>query len=122
VAPFSSLTLGTLASIADKMWAEQVLEGETIIRQGDPGENFYLVRKGEMEIVKSDGTQERVVATIGEGACFGEEALLTGNPRNATVRASKDSLLYVLGEEDFKGAVAASDSLRDELRKVLFDR
>jgi len=122
VAPFSSLTLSTLASIADKMWAEQVLEGEVIIRQGDPGENFYLVRQGEVEIVKGDGGQQRVVATIGEGACFGEEALLTGNPRNATVRASKDSLLYVLGEADFKRAVATSDSLRNELRRVLFDR
>lgn len=122
VAPFSSLTLSTLASIADKMWAEQVLEGEVIIRQGDPGENFYLVRQGEVEIIKSDGIEDRVVATIGEGGCFGEEALLTGNPRNATVRASKDSLLYVLGEADFKRAVAASDSLRNELRKVLFDR
>ena len=122
VAPFSSLTLSTLASIADKMWAEQVIEGEIIIRQGDPGENFYLVRQGEVEVLKSDGQTQRTVATIGEGGCFGEEALLTGNPRNATVRASKDSLLYVLGEADFKRAVAASESLRDELRKVLFDR
>lgn len=122
VAPFSSLQLSTLASIADKMWAEQVLEGEVIIRQGDPGVNFYLVRQGEVEVVKSDGDAQRVVATIGEGACFGEEALLTGNPRNATVRASKDSLLYVLGEAEFKRAVAASESLRNELRKVLFDR
>jgi putative ABC transport system ATP-binding protein len=122
VAPFHSLTLNTLAKIADKMWAEQVLEGETVIRQGDPGENFYLVRQGELEIVKGEDGHERSVATITEGDCFGEEALLTGNPRNATVRAKKDSLLYVLGEEDFKSAVAASDSLRDELRKVLFDR
>ena len=122
VKPFHGRMLSTMASIADKMWAEQVLEGETIIRQGDPGENFYLVRKGEMEIIKEDGQQKRVVATIGEGACFGEEALLTGRPRNATVRASKDSLLYVLGEADFKDAVAASDSLREELRRVLFDR
>jgi putative ABC transport system ATP-binding protein len=121
-APFRGLTLNTLASIADKMWAEQVLEGETIIRQGDPGENFYLVRQGELEILKTDGDHERVVATITDGDCFGEEALLTGNPRNATVRAKKDSLLYVLGEEDFKTAVAASDSLRDQLRKVLFER
>jgi len=122
VVPFRSLTLSTLATIADKMWAEQVLKGEVIIRQGEPGENFYLVRQGEVEVIKDDGMQKRVVATLGEGSCFGEEALLTGNPRNATIQATKDSLLYVLGEADFKRAVAASESLREELRKVLFDR
>ena len=54
--------------------------------------------------------------------CLGEEALLTGNPRSATVRATKDSLLYVLKEPDFQVAVSRSDTLRIELHKVLFER
>ena len=54
--------------------------------------------------------------------CFGEEALLTGNPRNATIRVSVPTILYVLGEKDFKEAVNSSESLREELRKVLFER
>src|SRR5438477_8256749 len=121
VPSFSALSVGTLASIADKMWAEQRIAGETVIREGEPGLNFYVIRQGEVEVVKEDG-EARVVATLGEGSCFGEEALLKGQPRNATVRTTKPTLLYVLGENDFREAIRSSESLRDELHKVLFER
>src|SRR5204863_9065125 len=45
MAPFRGLTLSTLASIADKMWAEQHEAGEVVVRQGDPGKNFYVIRQ-----------------------------------------------------------------------------
>lgn len=125
---FSHLRMPVLASIADKMFAQPVAAGEIVIRQGDRGGSFYLVREGEMEVVKESASlaggspEPRVIATLGEGACFGEEALLTGNPRSATVRAKVDSLLYVLKEADFHAAVSRSDTLRIELNKVLFER
>ena len=122
VAAFRELRLATLASIADKMYAQQVVAGEIIFRQGDRGENFYLIREGEIEVLRGEGSEQRVAATLGEGSCFGETALLTGNPRNATMRAKRDSLLYVLKEADFKSAVVRSDTLRIELHKVLFER
>ena len=122
ISPFRGLRTPVLASIADKMFAQPVVAGEVVIRQGDRGGNFYLLREGEMEVVKDDGTQQRVVATLGPGSCFGEEALLTGNPRNATVRSTKDSLLYALKEDDFNFAVSRSDTVRVELHKVLFER
>jgi putative ABC transport system ATP-binding protein len=121
VPSFSGLSVGTLASIADKMWAEQRIAGETIIRQGEPGMNFYVIRQGQVEVIKEDGF-DQVVATLGEGRCFGEEALLTNQPRNATVRTTKPTLLYVLGEDDFREAIRKSESLREELHKVLFER
>jgi len=118
---FSTLSVGTLASIADKMWAEQRIAGETVIHQGDTGMSFYVIRQGEVEVIKEDG-EAQVVATLGEGSCFGEEALLKGQPRNATVRTTKPTLLYVLGENDFRDAIRESESLRKELHKVLFER
>lgn len=122
VTAFRGMRLAVLASIADKMFARQVAAGEIVVRQGEQGGDFYLVREGEMEIVKEDGDEQTVVATLGEGSCFGEQSLLTGKPRNATVRAKTDSLLYVLNEADFKVAVSHSDTLRIELHKVLFER
>jgi putative ABC transport system ATP-binding protein len=119
---FSGLRISVLASIADKMFAKPVVAGEVVIRQGDRGGNFYLVREGALEVVRDDGTGQRVVAMLGQGDCFGEEALLTGKPRNATVRAAKDSLLYALKEADFNSAVSRSDTFRIELHKVLFER
>ena len=122
VPTFSGLRMPVLASIADKMFAQPVVAGEVVIRQGDRGGNFYLIREGALAVVKDDGTGPRVVAALGQGDCFGEEALLTGHPRNATVRATQDSLLYALKEADFKSAVSRSDTLRIELNKVLFER
>ncbi len=122
MAPFSGLGVPTLAAVADKMWAEQRVAGDVIFRQGDAGENFYVVRQGSVDVVRESDGQEQVINTLGAGRCFGEEALLTGNPRNATIRVAQASVLYVLGKEDFQEAVSASDSLREELRKALFDR
>ena len=122
VEPFATLSVSTLAAIADKMWTEQHSAGETVIRQGELSKNFYIVRRGEVEVYRTIEGQERRLAILGEGDCFGEEALLRDQPRNATIRATRPTLLYVLGEKDFKAALAASESLREELQKVLFER
>jgi putative ABC transport system ATP-binding protein len=119
---FKSLSVSTLASIADKMWTEQHSPGETVLRQGELSKNFYIVRRGEVEVYRTVDGQERRVAVLGEGDCFGEEALLRDRPRNATIRTTHPTLLYVLGEQDFRDALAASESLREELQKVLFER
>jgi putative ABC transport system ATP-binding protein len=120
--PFQGLGVPALAAVADKMWAEQRVTGDVIFRQGDPGENFYVIRQGTVDVIRETDGKEEVINTIGEGRCFGEEALLTGNPRNATIRIAEPTVLYVLGEQDFKDAVSSSDTLREQLRKVLFER
>jgi putative ABC transport system ATP-binding protein len=119
--PFQGLTPATLASIADKMWAEQHLTGEVILTKGDPGDRFYLIRHGEVEIQSDDAGQPRV-ATLKEGGCFGERALLTGEPSTVTARTTKTTLLYALGKDDFRAALDSSASFREELQKALFDR
>ncbi len=119
---FHGLTPSTLASIADKMWVERFTPGETVIRQGEMGDKFYLIRQGEMEVIRDDGGGPRAVATLTDGASFGEQSLLTGKPRNATVRARRPTILYVLGKADFEAALAASAPLRAELQKALFER
>ena len=119
---FERLTPATLASIADKMQVEQQLAGDIITRQGEPGDKFYLIRSGKVAVVVDDGTQKRLAATLSDGDFFGEQALITGEPRNATVQATKNTLLYSLGKEDFQAALAQSATLREELQKVLFER
>src|SRR5437773_1511901 len=106
---FSRLSVGTLASIADKMWTEQHSAGEIVIRQGDAGKHFYVIREGEVEILRDEDGETRVLNVLSAGDCFGEEALLKSKPRNATVRTTKPTVLYVLGEADFRDAVARSE-------------
>jgi putative ABC transport system ATP-binding protein len=119
---FSGLSVATLASMADKMWTQQHNAGATVIRQGETSKQFFIIRQGEVDIIREEEGEAKIVSTLREGECFGEEALLRGKPRNATVRTRKPTLLYVLGEGDFRDAVDSSESLREELNKVLFER
>ncbi|MGH7815298.1 MAG: cyclic nucleotide-binding domain-containing protein [Candidatus Binataceae bacterium] len=65
--------------------------GEILVRQGEAGETFYVIRNGEVEvIVKTADGESRRVTTLGRAQFFGEAALLLGEARNATVRALTD--------------------------------
>ncbi|MEQ8785920.1 MAG: ATP-binding cassette domain-containing protein [Pirellulaceae bacterium] len=119
---FTGLTPRTLTEIADKMHPEEYQAGEYVIRQGEAGDKFYLIRHGSVDVIVKDAAQERVVATLGEGEFFGEAALLTGNPRNASVVTREETVLYTLGKDNFNAVLASSSSFEDELRKALFER
>ncbi len=115
---FKTLTPRQLTDIAEKMSKRHYAAGETIIRMGDSGEEFFLVSDGEVDVIRSD----REVARLGPGDFFGEVALISGEPRNATVIAQKDVDTYVLGKTDFEAALAASQSFRDQLYRTYFLR
>jgi rhodanese-related sulfurtransferase len=82
---------------------------EVIIRQGDAGDCYYVVGSGQCEILQHDeiGLNEREVARVGVGRGFGEEALVSGNPRNATVRALTAVQLMRLAKVDFERLLKA---------------
>ncbi|MEX0714456.1 MAG: ATP-binding cassette domain-containing protein [Pirellulales bacterium] len=119
---FSGFTPRTLSEVADKMSLERHPAGAEVIRQGDPGDKFYMIREGAAEVLVAAGDGRRLVAALGVGDFFGEAALLSGEPRNATVRAQGELELYVLGKDDFKAVIEASASFKEELRKALFER
>jgi CRP-like cAMP-binding protein len=62
------------------------------------------------------------VARLGPGDFFGEVALISGEPRNATVVAQNTVDTYVLGKTDFEAALATSQSFRDQLYRIYFMR
>ena len=80
------------------------LAGEVIIRQGDPGERFYLVEGGVVAVTIDGGH----VADLGPGDFFGEIALLRNAPRNATVTATAHVRLLALERSEFLDAVTGS--------------
>jgi CRP-like cAMP-binding protein len=97
--------------------------GEAVIRQGDPGEEFFLVGRGAAAVtMQNPGEPERQVATLGPGDVFGEMALLTDEPRNATVRAVEDMEAFCLGKKDFRDALERSVGFKEQIRQIYFDR
>ena len=115
---FSGLPPGTLSDLAQQMKGERHVAGTTLIRQGDSGDKFYVIRQGHAAVTV-DG---RLQATLGEGDFFGEGALLTDQPRNATVVAADDIELYAMSKPEFARAVQASGTLREQLLRVFFHR
>ena len=81
-----------------KTWAK----GTTLMREGDPGSQFYIVESGKLEVSQSGS----IVGEIGPGDCVGELALLNDAPRSATVTVQNDAILLSLD--------------RDQFRKVMF--
>ncbi len=112
----------TLNEIAQKMRVERHAAGTEIFRQGDAGERFYVIRSGEVEVIVVDDRGTRTAATLGGAEIFGEAALLTDKPRNATIRVRQDVELYTLDRPEFKTAVEASKSFRQQLLDVFLTR
>ena len=119
---FTRLTPRTLTEVADQMVAEKRPAGAVIVRQGDPGDKFYVIKSGRVDVIVEEAGTRRTVATLGPGNFFGEAALLTGAPRNATVVAKEDLAVYTLGKEQFQAVLQASASFEEEVRKALFER
>jgi putative ABC transport system ATP-binding protein len=115
---FRELTPVQLTNVAEKMAKRRFVAGDVVIREGDPGEEFFLISDGNVDVVR----QAHEVATLGQGDFFGETALITGEPRNATIVARSDVETYALGKSDFRAAIEASQSFRDQLYRVYFLR
>jgi len=115
---FQDLTPLELTNVAEKMTKRQFVSGDVVIRQGEEGEEFFLISDGTVEVVR----EGHDVASLGAGDFFGEGALITGEPRSATVVAKDELATYVLGKADFRSAIEASRSFRDQLYRVYFLR
>lgn len=98
---FSPLSPPVLEQLAARLTPVHANAGDELIRFGDHGDRFYVVDKGEVEILVDDEPPRRE----GEGTYFGEIALLRDVPRTATVRAAADSDLFALDRDDFLPAV-----------------
>jgi CRP-like cAMP-binding protein len=97
--------------------------GEIVCREGEPGETFYLVRQGTVEVqVQASGGGEAHLADLHSPAFFGEMSLLTGEPRSATVRAKTDVRLLVLDRRGFEQLFQSRPSFAEEVCRVLGER
>jgi putative ABC transport system ATP-binding protein len=120
---FKNLTPSEIANVADRMQKRKYARGDVVIRQGDVGEEFFVIARGNASVtVQRPDVPERQLATLGPGDIFGEMALLTDEPRNATVSALEHLETYYLDKKGFHEALELSAAFKDQLRQVYFDR
>ena len=62
--------------------------GQTVVTEGDPGDSFFVIAKGSVNVSVDDFRRQKRVATLGQGSFFGEIAVITDQPRSATVTAA----------------------------------
>jgi CRP-like cAMP-binding protein len=102
-------------ALADRFRLKTFQDGEEVVREGEPGDTFYLIRSGQVDVVTSSmqakGDQVEL-SRMGEGDFFGEVALLTDKPRTATVRAHGTTELMELTRTDFDAIVDQYPSVR----------
>jgi len=101
---------------------ENVEAGQVIFRQGDEGDCAYFVQSGEVDVVREEGGAERVVATLSKGEYFGEMALISDAPRNATVRAVTAARLAVLGKQNFLTMLSVMPHTQEDIMKTVNER
>ncbi len=120
LAQFGELTAAELANIAERMRRHRFARGDVIIRQGDPGETFYLLRSGTVDVKRRAGAagQERHVTTLSPGTCFGERALMEDELRNASVVAAEEVEVYALAKTDFWGLLGQIPNFRNVIKKI----
>jgi ABC-type multidrug transport system fused ATPase/permease subunit len=105
-----------------------VLEGVTfpreavVFREGEQGEDMFIVAGGQVRIVSDAATEKVVFAHLTAGDFFGEMALLSGEPRSAAAIATTDAVLWRLTRQRFTELLAKFPHINEEISRVLAQR
>ena len=115
---FQACSLPELTKVAGIMSQLEEPEGKVLIREGEPGRDFFVLAEGTAEVRKGN----RRVSTLGPGDFAGEIALLTNAPRTATVRATSPVTVLRVTSKGFAELMKTSPTIQRKVQKALADR
>lgn len=122
---FRRLPLECVEEAFRRMRRTRAAPGTDVVRQGDPGDAFYIIESGHFEVWQTGLYDDapRKVAERGPGEAFGEEALVLQGRRNATVRATSEGTLLVLDRADFDELVSRPlvDQVESSVARALLE-
>ena len=119
---FAPLSSEETAMLAQSASSHVFAPGETVIRAGDPGSSMFVVHNGRVSVQIMENGKARTVATLSEGAFFGEMALFTGEPRTASVLAVEEAEVLEIGHECMKGVFDTNPDLVESLSHIIAER
>ncbi|MCC7413626.1 MAG: cyclic nucleotide-binding domain-containing protein [Gammaproteobacteria bacterium] len=99
---FQQVPPANIQAMFMRMQELPVRTGEVIIKQGDDGDSYYIIKSGKAKVTRTSKTgAELTLAQLSDGDAFGEEALLSESKRNATISMLSDGMLMRLSKDDF---------------------
>ena len=121
---FRVLEDGELTRLAEAAFSRRYAAGEVIMRQGDNSRELFVIERGEVAVLRARPGEEDAIAVarLGPGSLFGEMALVTGDQRQATVRAVTACELVEVGHAAMQGVLATSPNLAERISSVLAER
>ncbi len=109
-----------LRQVIEKGYRKKLATGEVIARENDPGDAFYLILSGAVEVVVE--SIDRQVAVRRAGEFIGEMSLLLGTPRSATLRTIEDTILFVVDHDNLQSLLVQHRELADQIAEALSQR
>ena len=119
---FAPLSPEETTMLAQAAISEVFAPGETVIRAGDPGSSMFVVHNGRVAVQLNENGRPRTVATLSEGAFFGEMALFTGEPRTANIVALEETEVLEIGHQAMKLIFDANPDLVESLSHIITER
>jgi len=120
---FKSADSETLVRLIQSLKIKRVDKGTKIIRQGDEGDLFYIIHMGKVAVkIKKGLFSSKTVAHLCNGACFGEMALVTHEPRSATIIAEEYTELFTLARDQFNELIMHNELLKEHIEELVAAR
>ena len=99
-----------------------VPKGTILFRDGDSGDQMYIIQAGKVKISKKIGNEEKTLATLPAGEFFGEMSILNNKPRSATAEVVEDSKLLVIDPKTFESMLRGNAEIAIRIIKKLSQR
>ncbi|XP_015124662.1 cAMP-dependent protein kinase type II regulatory subunit [Diachasma alloeum] len=120
---FRALDKEQMTDVLDAMFEKNVEPGDFIIRQGDDGDNFYVIERGKFEVyVKGPTGADTLIHTYDNGGAFGELALLYNMPRAATIKAITKGTLWAMDRQTFRRIILKSAYNKRKMYEILLNK
>lgn len=118
---FTPLNIGQIEAVLPHIRLYSYAAGETVFKQGEKGDAFYIVYDGEVTVKVKSGLLGLFAKTVGKlesGAFFGEIALISAEPRTATIVCEKPTYLFCLVAADFQFVLKQNPNAAAEMARI----
>ncbi len=120
VSYFDTCTDLELRQLIEYGYRQLFPSGQIVCQENDPGESFYMILSGSVEVFSQ--RLAKYITSLHEGEFFGEISLLMGTPRTATVRTLEDTVLFVVDRDDLQKLLMDHQDLADQIAQKLSER